>query len=247
MPFLGRGLWSRGLLLAITVVVAAHLAMAQRKSISLNDGWEFHQRADDAGATQGTWRPAQVPGVVHTDLLRNKLIADPFYRTNEGTLQWIENASWEYRSTFQVTPETLKRSHVELVFEGIDGPALVFLNDKLILTATNMFREWRIDVKGQLTAGANQLRVEFPSPIEEGRKVAAKDIWQTQVKAEPESYLRKAAYEYGWDWGPRFVTSGLWRPVKLDLWDDAKFATIKIPKRDITADLALLIVYTEMT
>jgi beta-mannosidase len=194
-------------IIAVLLITFGPQAIAQRKSFSLNDHWEFRQRAEDANAAQSPWHPATVPGVVHTDLLNNKLIPDPFYRSNEGTLQWIENASWEYRSTFQVTPETLKRSHVELVFEGIDGPARVFLNDKLILTATNMFREWRIDVKGQLTAGANQLRVEFPSPIEEGRKVAAKDIWQTQVKAEPESYLRKAAYEYGWDWGPSFVTS----------------------------------------
>ena len=78
--------------------------------------------------------------IVHTDLLQNKLIPDPFYRANEGTLQWIENASWEYRSNFQAAADVLKRAHIELVFEGLDGPADVYFNDKRILTANNAFR-----------------------------------------------------------------------------------------------------------
>jgi beta-mannosidase len=158
--------------------------------------------------------------------LRNKLIPDPFFRSNESTLQWIENANWEYRSTFQATPEALKHGHVELVFEGLDGPAEVYLNDKLILTANNMFREWRVEVKSQLKAGANQLLVVFPSPITEATKIAAKDFWRQQTETPEKSYLRKAAYEYGWDWGPRFVLSGIWRPVKLDVWDDAKISNL---------------------
>ncbi|HVZ16067.1 MAG TPA: hypothetical protein VG897_03045, partial [Terriglobales bacterium] len=133
MSFFVRGVCFRRLGFILICIMAAQFASAQRKSVSLNDGWEFHQWADDAGAVAGAWHPAQVPGVVHTDLLRNKLIPDPFYRSNESTLQWIENASWEYRSTFQATPDILKRNHVELVFEGIDGPAQVYLNDKLIL------------------------------------------------------------------------------------------------------------------
>ena len=32
-------------------------------------------------------------------------------------------------------------------------------------------------------------------------------------------WARKAPYHYGWDWGPRFVTSGIWRPVALEAWD----------------------------
>ena len=97
----------------------------------------------------------------------------------------------------------LKRAHIELVFEGLDGPADVYLNDKQILTANNAFREFRVDVKPLLKSGANQLRVVFPSPITAAQKIAAKDIWQQQTKTPEESYLRKAAYEYGWDWGRR--------------------------------------------
>ncbi len=238
--------WFRGLLFVMCVVVLAQSAGAQHKSISVNDGWEFRQRVDQPAASQGAWHPAQVPGVVQTDLLRNHLISDPYYRSNEATLQWIENADWEYRSTIETTPEILKRNHIELVFEGIDGPAQVYLNDKLILTPNNSFREWRADVKSMLKAGANQLLVVFPSPITEGARMAAKDIWNMQTQVAGESYLRKPAYEYGWDWGPRFVLSGIWRPANLDVWDDARLANVHVQQRDISPDIAHLVVETEI-
>ncbi|MGA7573084.1 MAG: glycoside hydrolase family 2 protein [Terriglobales bacterium] len=235
------------LLIAIGVTYFAHAANAERTIVSLNGGWEFRQRGENSGAVQTAWHPAEVPGVVDTDLLRNKLVPDPFFRSNEATLQWIENADWEYRSTFQATPETLKHSHVELVFEGLDGPAEVYLNDKLVLSANNMFREWRVEVKSQLKAGANQLLVVFPSPLVEARKIAAGDFWRQQTQTPEKSYLRKAAYEYGWDWGPRFVLSGIWRPAKLDAWDEAKISNLHIRQLDIHSEIAHTVAETEIT
>ncbi len=244
----GIGAWLRGVvLIAACVACFIQAAQAERKSLSLNDGWEFRQRMEQGGATQSMWHAAEVPGVVHTDLLRNKLIPDPFYRSNESTLQWIENADWEYRDTFQSTTDALKHGHVEFVFEGLDGPAKVYLNDQLILTANNMFREWRVDVKSQLKAGPNQLLVIFPSPIAEAKKVAAGDFWRQQTQTPEKSYLRKAAYEYGWDWGPRFVLSGIWRPVKLDAWDDAKISNLHVRQQDIHPEMAHVVVETEIT
>src|SRR5512147_1316350 len=136
--------------IALVLTMTPSIALAQRSSVSLNDNWEFRQQLESPADQQVGWHPAQVPGVVHTDLLRNKLIPDPFYRSNEGALQWIENSDWEYRSTFQATPEVLKRRHIELVFQGLDGPAEVSLNGKQILNTNNTFREWRVDVKGLL-------------------------------------------------------------------------------------------------
>ncbi len=243
----GMGSWIRVVsLISMVVGFLGTAASAQRKSVPLNEGWEFREILE-APATPSQWHAAEVPGVVQTDLLHNKLIPDPFFRSNESTLQWIENADWEYRSTFQATPEVLKHSHVEMVFEGLDGPAEVYLNDRLILSATNMFREWRVEVKPQLKAGANQLHIVFPSPITEARKIAATDPWRLQTQTPEKSYLRKAAYEYGWDWGPRFVLSGIWRPVTLDAWDDAKISDLHVRQRDISADTAHLVVETEIT
>jgi beta-mannosidase len=235
------------LLIAICVIYFVHAAKAERRALSLNAGWEFCQRTENTRAVQAAWHPAEVPGVVHTDLLRNKLVPDPFFRSNESTLQWIENADWEYRTTFQATPDTLKHSHIDLVFEGLDGPAEVYLNDKLVLTANNMFREWRLEVKSQLKAGANQLLVIFPSPIMKARTIAGADFWRQQFQTPEKSYLRKAAYEYGWDWGPRFVLSGIWRPVKLDVWDDAKISNFHVHQLDVSSEIAHTVAETEIT
>ena len=225
----------------------AQSAVGSHQTIMLNSGWEFRQRMEGPGLKEAEWRPAEVPGVVHTDLLGNKLIPDPFYRDNESKLQWIENADWEYRSAIQATPEVLKHRNIELFFQGLDAYAEVYLNGKLILTADNMFREWRVDVKPLLKPGANDLLVVFPSVIRMAAKIATTDKWQSKTGTADKTYIRKAAYEYGWDWGPRFVTSGIWRSVTLELWDTARISDLHIRQRDVNADLTHLTVEVEVT
>ena len=112
------------------------------------------------------WHPAQVPGVVQTDLLRDGLIPDPFYQDNDTRLQWIGLTDWEYRTTFQADAATLAHDHVDLVFDGLDTYADVYVNDQAVLHSDNMFRRWRVPVKTLLKVGPNTLRVVFHSPIE---------------------------------------------------------------------------------
>jgi len=224
---------------------AASIQAQQRHSIDLNSGWEFRQLAPNA-TTPAEWHPAKVPGDVHLDLLDNKLIPDPFYRDNEAKLQWIENADWEYRTTLQASPETLRHQHVELVFEGLDSAADIYVNDQLVQHTDNAFREWRVDVKAQLKPGANQLRIVFPSPIRAAAKVAAKDPWRARTHTDEKTYIRKPAYEYGWDWGPRFVTSGIWRPAHLETWDAARIDNVYIHQFDVSSKLAWINVETDV-
>ena len=231
------------LIVAIVAGAPCSGATLAKQTILLHSAWEFRER----GEKPAEWHAAEVPGCVHLDLLRNKLIPDPFYRDNEAKLQWIENADWEYRTTIQVGDDLIKRSHIELVFEGLDTYSEVSINGKLVLTADNMFREWRVDVKPYLKAGANSLEVFFPSPIKAAAKVAATDKWRAKTKTEEKTYIRKAAYEYGWDWGPRFVTSGIWRPVKIEAWDDARISGFHIRQRDVTAQVAHLVAEVEVT
>ncbi len=220
----------------------------QKQIIPLHSGWEFRQLPGDATAPDtSVWRPAQVPGCVHLDLLRNKLVPDPYFRDNEAKLQWIENADWEYRTTLQVPGDFLGRKNIDLVFEGLDAYSEVYLNDKLVLTADNMFREWRVPVKSLLKPGANLLRVVFPSSIKAAAKIAATDKWREQTQTEEKTYIRKAAYEYGWDWGPRFVTSGIWRPVRLEAWEAARISNLHIAQLDVTAKVAHLTAQVELT
>jgi beta-mannosidase len=196
------------------------------------------------GANTAEWHPATVPGVIHTDLLAAKMIPDPFYRDNEAKLQWIGLTNWEYRTTFNASDELLRRQHIEVVFDGLDTYATVFLNDSQILVADNMFRTWRLDAKTRLKPGPNTLRVVFDSPVikvlrELGQQpyylpssVQSTLLPRDAIKTD--AYTRKAPYQYGWDWGPRFITMGVWRPVRLEAWNNAVLRDVWIRQEDVS-------------
>ena len=210
----------------------------------LNNGWTFRQLPDDGMAAsqsamppreEGSWLPAVVPGDVHLDLLNNGKIPDPFYRDNEAKLQWIEKVGWEYRTSVQATKAMLSRGHVELVFEGLDTACSIYLNGEKIGAPNNMFREWRFDAKSRLHAGANDLRIVFPAPMKAAEAVAERDPWHSRTHTDPKGYIRKAVYEFGWDWGPRFATSGVYRPAYLEMWDDARIDNVFSEQADVSA------------
>ena len=195
---------------------------------------------------EGGWFAATVPGDVHLDLLRSGKISDPFYRDNEEKLQWIEKAGWEYRTTIDATKATLSRENVELVFEGLDTACSIFLNGNRIATANSMFQEWRLDVKSQLHVGANDLRIVFPAPMKAAETVAENDPWHSRTHTDPKGYIRKAVYEFGWDWGPRFATSGVYRPVYLEVWDSARVKDIFVEQEGVTTASAHLDVHADV-
>jgi beta-mannosidase len=213
-------------------------AREQNSALELDRGWQFRQITTTPQDAEAGWLPATVPGDVHLDLLANKKIEDPFYRDNESKLQWIENASWEYRIAFDVSPAILARGNVDLVFDGLDSAAQVILNGTQILNTDDAFRVWRVPAKKYLHPGSNSLFVVFPSPITAAQVVAAMDPWQSRTKTEPKTYIRKPAYEYGWDWGPRFVTSGIWKPVRIEAWDKVRIADFAIRQRDVSKTVA---------
>ena len=181
--------------------------MAQEISIILHSNWKFRKSGEQE------WMNASVPGTVHTDLQRNGKIPDPFFGANEQELQWIDTCDWEYQTWFTVTDSILQYSHCELSFEGLDTYATVYLNGQEILSADNMFRTWNVECKKFLVPDKNQLVVRFASAVRKGKEEA--DRLGYTLPGEEKVFTRKAQYHYGWDWGPRFVTCGIWRDVKL--------------------------------
>lgn len=219
---------------------------AANQSIDLNSGWKFRQVTADKNAVAADWLPAQVPGDADLDLLRNKLIPDPFYGDNESHLQWMETKDWEYETSFPATSALLNRKNIELVFEGLDTCAQVYLNGQRVLTSDNMFRTYRVDAKPYLKSGANMLRVLFPSPIGCADKIAAKDPWRPETRTPAKDYIRQAGYEYGWDWGPRYVLSGIWQPVRLEAWNTARISDLHVRQMDVSAQVAHLLAQVEV-
>ena len=182
--------------------------------VPLNGEWYFSRGGS------GEWLPAKVPGTVHRDLLRHGLLPEPFYGKNEEKIQWVEDEDWEYKTTFVVTAEQLKRDAAELFFEGLDTYADVYLNGALLLKADNMFVGYKLPVKHLLREGENRLHVYFHSPIRQTLPQWRSNGFDYPAdndhrKEHLSVFTRKAPYSYGWDWGIRMVTSGVWRPVSL--------------------------------
>jgi len=201
--------YKSSILLLIIGLSLAFKVNAQVSSQKLTTNWSF-QEQDDA-----KWYPAKVPGEVHVDLMANKLIPDPFYRDNEKKLQWIENENWDYKSTFSVLSDVFKKQHVELVFDGLDTYADVYLNGKLILQANNMFRQWKIDVKKVLKLKDNKLLIRFRSAQNTVDSLAKADV-PFIIPDNPRAYVRKAQFHFGWDWGPKLTGCGIWKEVRLE-------------------------------
>jgi len=198
--------------------------------------WHFRKRGD------AKWLKASVPGTVHTDLLQHKSIENPFFGTNEKQLQWIENETWEYETNFTVLAEELKNETIVLQFDGLDTYAEVFLNGKSILKADNMFRTWKIDVKKLLKKGNNTLYIVFEPAVKKGKEEAKKLAYT--LPGDEKIFTRKAQYQYGWDWGPRFVTAGIWKQVQLHFQNAAIIQQVKFEQKTLTDNKAELVFIT---
>jgi len=177
------------------------------------DGSASHHR--DVG-----WAKARVPGVVHPDLVHSKKIPHPYYRLGELDVRKIEDRDWCYKKKFKVDGDFLEFDSLQLVFEGLDTFATVLVNGHKVGRFSNMFYEHRIDVKSLLKRGENVIVVEFDSPIKTLEKMyGARDVKLSGAFYSPGVYGRKAQYSFGWDWGPRLPTSGIWRPVWLKAYN----------------------------
>lgn len=221
--------------------------------LPLDQGWTFRCEAvaDARIPTPHAWREACVPGHVHTDLLRHGLIPDPYRGAPEAGLQWIGLAGWAYRCRFEVPDAAFTNEGFELAFDGLDTFAEVSLNGQVLLRADNAFRQWRLPVCEALKPGANELLVRFESPL---RRLAQQA--QSIVPHLPGNYpspfgdesrdamtcnfARKPGYHYGWDWGPRYVSCGVWRPVRLQAWREARLLDLHLQTHELSAESARL-------
>ncbi|MDE6085879.1 MAG: glycoside hydrolase family 2 protein [Muribaculaceae bacterium] len=207
---------------------------------SLDGNWNFRESG------KVVWHPGHVPGVVHTDLLSLGLIPDPFVGQNEREVQWVDKQDWIYERYFDLDQDLASADSLRLVFDGLDTYADVYLNDSLVLKADNMFRRWRVPVKNLVKNDSNKLTVYFHSPIKVD--LPKFDALPFQYEAGNDQshnggimdkrvsvFARKAGYHYGWDWGPRLVTIGIWRPVYLEGWSGPVIEDMYVTTEEISS------------
>ena len=190
------------------------------KQTFLATGWQFRAKNWDRviGTVKADWMPAVVPGHVHLDLVANGVIADPHTLMNEIGAQWVDTTDWTYRTTFEWSADEEAPRQV-LKFEGLDTVCELFLNGSSIGHSDNMFIPLEIEVTGKLVEGSNELVIEFRSAVNVGNELRAEHHAKYDVgdvdRFDDRSFVRKAQYMFGWDWGPRLVSCGIWRPVSL--------------------------------
>ncbi|KAH6670314.1 beta-mannosidase [Plectosphaerella plurivora] len=189
--------------------------MMLRSRVNLSTGWSFKQRDDESPEA---WLPVvKVPSQVHIDLLSHKKIPDPFIDSNELAVQWIAEKEWVYRVSFDVP--ALDHASTDLVFEGLDTLATVTLNGAEILKADNMHVSYRVSINHAVKSGENTLEIVFDSALLRGRELVKSHPEHEHFSRQTENSripVRKAQYNWGWDWGPILMTAGPWRPVYLE-------------------------------
>ena len=220
-----------------------------KRVIPLNGVWKLYWF--DFGHTEGqfkvdyddsTWLNTSVPGEVHETLLKYGLIEDPYFGLNNEKREWVEKVDWWYRKKFFV-PLELKGMRVKLIFEGLDTFATIWLNGVKIGNSEDMFVPLIIDVTDKLRYGEwNVIAVRLGAPLYETIRRAGDFseknlLWNGNYAR---LYVRKAQYQYGWDWAPKLLTVGIWREVKLVAYDKAIIADVYVRTLNITGNKATL-------
>ena len=228
----------RKLLVFMSFVFLIACQEKQQKIVSINENWTFKNASSDI------WYPASITGSIHIDLFNNNLIPDPFTGNNEKSLQWIDTCNWVYQTTFSIPNDSKEGDHFELIFEGLDTYADVYLNDSHLFSANNMFIPWIKEIEPEKLEVENKLTLVFKSTLkEEQEKFKALPY---QLPGGSRVFTRKAAYQYGWDWAPTYVSGGIWQDVKLHIWNTATIRNIKTKTETLNSEKALISIEIEI-
>lgn len=191
----------------------------------LHDGWHL-TIADGPAPFVAREVPATVPATLITDLYASGLIADPYLDRNEHELAWTGECDVTYATSFDWVPTGAVR--IDLVAASLDTAATIVLNGRRIAEVQNQHRSWRFDVTDALIEGGNRLEIHFASPLRTARQNEAV-LGKLPVTGNdlPYNAIRKMACNFGWDWGPVLVTSGIAGEIGLEEWSGARLAEVR--------------------
>lgn len=210
---------SKILIVALALLMMSCVKSSNTATQSLNDGWNLKTDTLDIDLQ------VNVPSVVQTDLFEAGLIPHPYLGKVEQDLQWIPQRSWDYSLNFNVDEKVFGKDNIDLVFNGLDTYADVWLNGEKILHSDNMFMQYSKDVKNLLKNNDNELKVRF-YPFDKERD----SLIATYPLRFPEKYavMRKCGYQNGWDWAPRYLNIGIWKDVSLQAWSNMKIVSASV-------------------
>jgi len=193
------------------------------KEMKLNGKWRL-----TCIGPEGKERTALTGGLnghVHLDLLRAGRIPDPFWRDQADACKRVEQWDWAYEREF-VLGDDWVGSWAALEFGGLDTFAKVILNGQVIGQTANMILPHRFEVGSILQPGRNNLRVLFDCI---GKYTAGQHPEYERVCGTPERiYMRRKQSTLHWDWVNRFVSCGIWDPVRLVRHNRARITDVHV-------------------
>ncbi|KAJ7165676.1 glycoside hydrolase [Mycena crocata] len=199
--------------------------MSHSRNLELSTNWSWKQRElaveavlDELTAIDG-WKSTQAyPSEIHVELLKSGLIPDPYRGFNESKVQWVGKAEWLYKCTFDFNKDS-NETHALLEFLGLDTLCDVYLNGEKILQADNQFQTHIVPLEVAALRPKNTLLLHFKSALLHAKELETQmgvvRAGSTNLGDPSRVYVRKAQYDWRWDWGPELMTCGPYRPITL--------------------------------
>ncbi|MFW5780232.1 MAG: glycoside hydrolase family 2 protein, partial [Bacillota bacterium] len=174
----------------------------------------------------------KLPGCNFLDLMKNNKIKDVFVGKNELEASWVGERDWEYYRDYDISQSLLQNEFVFLKISKPDTICDIFINDKLVAKAKNSHLDYEFDIKEYLKVGKNSIRILFYSPIKYIEKKQNQDKFPyNHMGINGFAHIRKAAYHFGWDWGPVLPPSGVNGDIKIVAFQKAYIKDVDISQR----------------
>jgi len=189
-----------------------------------------------ASAEVAGWVDVSIPGDLYLALHAAGRLPDPFGDRTEPECEWVKDREWWWCADFDA-PSLAANQRLVLNFEGLDTFATVWLNGKTLGSTDNMFRAWSFDIGQHVMPGSNKLVVSFTptSTVVVDKTMPVWSIISDPIEETKRNFIRKAQFGWGWDWGPRLPTIGIWKPVMLRVETMAAIDAVKFTTRDISS------------
>ncbi len=218
----------------------------------IKDKWKFEKFESGQGDKEkvfsvdfndSLWNVAEVPGDVHSDLLRLGEIKNPYFDNNVEELQWVQDKEWWYRTKFLLDEKTLSKDvFYELNFKGLDTYATIYLNGIEVAKHNTMFRPLNLNITKYLNfEKENVLAICFSPLSEMVPKGKIDDQWGWN-EIDERVFVRRTQCQYGWDHTPKLNNVGIWQDVELLKFNKAKLLDINFETLRIVKDKYAVVV-----
>lgn len=223
-----------------------------KKKISLAGKWQFKEypvqarRMRDVG--DDLWSECSVPGTIFGGLIEAGIIEEFDFLANPEKYEYVSEKPWLFQKNFDCPDDILAMDKCRLVFDGLDTVSSIWLNGKLIAKTSSMFIQHRIDITKYLQSKDNHLMVKLDSAIDYSNRLEKRygQLIPDKLGHSGRVYMRKAQYQFGWDFSPSLPGCGIFRDVRIEGVKKARIENLYIRTVDCSEEFADIRVSLEL-